>query len=412
MAQVTPARKRQPQTRSRTPKQGAGEGEEKEKSFIAKIMEGGLLACALMILVFIGVIIMAVMALIAVLGPLGFGNRPSLTGSIDSPFDCNVEYPTNADEKKMTDYINSIIPSGSPLHNLGKNFVSSGKAGNKNPLFIAFFAQKESSWGTKGIATRDTFNPFGRTATSSQPHVTICNDEGECRNWYKFASWEAAVNEQGPYLKEVYQDQGLHTIQGIINKYAPPNENDTQTYIAEVRNFISSHTQKANGAFGIDPCVTVNLAGAGGPHSGSMSWPVPGHYALSSTFHSPSRPTHNGIDIPAPGGTTIIAAADGVVEEIFNCPYNMNNLPPEPPLECKKNKYNGVGVRINHQNGIKTVYLHFIPGSVAVQIGQSVKAGQVIGKMDNTGRSTGNHLHFGVQVNGEWVNPCGGFVKC
>jgi len=362
-----------------------------EVPFFRKILEGGLLAAALGILAFIGLIIMAVIALISVLGPLGFGNRPSLGGNpYDSPFDCNVEYPQNANEQAMAAYIDSIIPSGSPLRGLGKNFVSTAKAGNKNPLFIAHFAQKESSWGAKGIATRNTFNPFGRTATSSQPHVEISG-----RLWYKFSSWEEAINLQGTYLKGRYQDKGLHTIQGIINEYAPPSENDTQGYIAEARSFISSHTQKANGAFGTDPCVTVNLAGAGGPHSGSMTWPLPGHYALSSTFHSPSRPTHNGIDMPAPEGTPIVAAADGVVEKIF-----INEA------------INGYGVKLNHQNGIKTAYLHFVPGSVAVQLGQSVKAGQVIGKIDNTGRSTGNHLHFGVQVNGEWVNPCGGFVKC
>ncbi|TSC91477.1 MAG: peptidase M23 [Candidatus Berkelbacteria bacterium Licking1014_96] len=367
-----------------------------EVPFFRKILEGGLLAIALGILGIIALIVIGIIALISVLGPLGFGNRPSLSGNpYDSPFDCNVAYPQNADEQKMAAYIDSIIPSGSPLRGLGKNFVSTAKAGNKNPLFIAHFAKKESSWGTAGIARGvevdgrivPTLNPFGRKAGSNQPSAG---------GWYKFSSWEEAVNLQGPYLKSVYQDQGLHTIQGIINKYCPESDGcDTKTYTAEIRTFISTNTQKANGSFGVDPCTTVNLAGAGGPHSGSMTWPLPGHYALSSTFHSPSRPTHNGIDMPAPEGTPIVAAADGVVEKIFvNEPIN------------------GYGVKLNHQNGIKTAYLHFIPGSVAVQLGQSVKAGQIIGKIDNTGRSTGNHLHFGVQVNGAWVNPCGGFVKC
>jgi len=383
-----------------------------EVPFFRKILEGGLLSIALAVLAVAALIVVAIIAIISVLGPLGLGNRPSLSGNpYDSPFDCNVEYPQSANEQAMAAYINSIIPSDSPLQGLGKNFVSTAKAGNKNPLFIAHFAKKESSWGMAGIArgvkvngiTVPTHNPFGRKAGSGQPNAG---------GWYKFSSWEEAINLQGPFLKSVYQDKGLHTIQGIINKYCPPSECDTQTYIAEARTFISTNTQKANGAFGIDPCTVVNLAGAGGPNSGSMSWPVPGHYALSSTFHSPSRPTHNGIDIPADKGTNIIAAADGIAEKLYRCPYNKNDIPSPAPPECVNDSFNGIGVKIDHGNGIKTVYLHFIPGSATVQIGQSVKAGQVIGQMDNTGRSTGNHLHFGIEVNGHYVNPCGGFVKC
>lgn len=359
-----------------------------EVPFFRKILEGGLLGVALFILSLIALIIIGIIALISVLGPLGFGNRPSLSGNpYDSPFDCNVEYPQNTNEQAMAAYIDSIIPSGSPLRGLGKNFVSTAKAGNKNPLFIAHFAQKESSWGTAGIARSETNNPFGRKAAKDDPSIN---------GFKKFNSWADAVDEQGPFLKRVYQDLGYQTIDRIINRYCPTSDGcDTQTYIAEVKSFVSSHTQKANGVFGADPCVAAGLASAGGPHSGSMTWPLPGHYTLSSTFHSPSRPTHNGIDMPAPEGTPIVAAADGVVEKIF-----VNEA------------INGYGVKLDHQNGIKTAYLHFMPGSVAVQLGQSIKAGQTIGKIDNTGRSTGNHLHFAVQVNGSWVNPCGGFVKC
>lgn len=348
-----------------------------------------VLIIAFLLLLVVGGVGVGVAALIASF-PNGFGNRPLLSGSIDSPFDCNVEYPAGADEQKMADYINSIIPSSSHLKGLGADFVSTAKAGNKNPLFIAHFAEKESSWGMAGIAQANTNNPFGRTATSSQPHVEING-----RLWYKFDSWEEAINAEGPYLKSGYQDQGLHTIQGIINKYCPPSECDTQTYIAEARSFISNHTQKANGAFGADPCVTVNLAGAGGPHSGSMTWPLPGHYALSDHFGSPRKSgPHSGIDIPAPGGTTIVATANGTVH------YYQSAL-------C------GTGMIIDHQNGIQTTFCHFpASGGYLVSDGTAVQAGQPVAIVDSTGNSTGNHLHFGVKVNNKFVDPCSKFVSC
>src|SRR3972149_4167634 len=138
-----------------------------ESKPLRKILEWILLIFASIPALIIGPALAAALAFIMIFGKPGFMGRPGLGGNPnDSPFDCNVEYPTSADEQKMAAYIDSIIPSGSPLNGLGKNFVSTAKAGNKNPLFIAHFAQKESSWGTAGIARSGTNNPFGRTATA------------------------------------------------------------------------------------------------------------------------------------------------------------------------------------------------------------------------------------------------------
>jgi murein DD-endopeptidase MepM/ murein hydrolase activator NlpD len=89
---------------------------------------------------------------------------------------------------------------------------------------------------------------------------------------------------------------------------------------------------------------------------------------------------HNGVDIGAPVGSPILAAAEGIV------------------LAAKPSGYNGgygKMIIISHPNGTQTVYGHL--SSVYVTTGQSVSKGEQIGESGNTGRSTGPHLHFEVR---------------
>lgn len=94
---------------------------------------------------------------------------------------------------------------------------------------------------------------------------------------------------------------------------------------------------------------------------------------------------HNGIDIPAPAGTPIYATADGIVG--------------------RAQRLGGYGnyVEIEHGNAIQTRYGHM--SSYIVTPGQSVKKGQIVGYVGSTGRSTGNHLHYEVRIEGAPVNP-------
>jgi len=94
---------------------------------------------------------------------------------------------------------------------------------------------------------------------------------------------------------------------------------------------------------------------------------------------------HKGIDIGVPERSEVIASADGTVE-ISGYGYSSGNW-----------------IRIDHGNGIKTVYMH--NSVLLVSVGQTVKQGDVIALSGNTGVSSGPHLHFGVQLNGEYVNP-------
>ena len=125
---------------------------------------------------------------------------------------------------------------------------------------------------------------------------------------------------------------------------------------------------------------------------GKMAWPVPGHSRISSYFGYRSNPFggsgreyHNGLDIPAPRGTAIIAAYDG---QVAWSSYSSSA---------------GNWVGIDHGNGVYTIYMHM--SKRIVSEGQMVKKGDTIGLVGSTGRSTGNHLHFSVRKDGEYLDP-------
>lgn len=92
-------------------------------------------------------------------------------------------------------------------------------------------------------------------------------------------------------------------------------------------------------------------------------------------------------DIGMPEGTPIIAARSGVVVKVENSQTGKGNNPA------------GNFIRILHDDGTMSVYLHLQKGSIRHKEGQQVKVGQQIALSGNTGRSTGPHLHFVVQRN-------------
>jgi murein DD-endopeptidase MepM/ murein hydrolase activator NlpD len=112
---------------------------------------------------------------------------------------------------------------------------------------------------------------------------------------------------------------------------------------------------------------------------------------LSSGFGSRRHPLkkvfrhHDGIDLAAPKDSPVRAISEGIV--VFADPYG------------------GYGklVVVKHKDGVTTHYGHL--NSIAVQPGSSVKAGEIIGAVGSTGRSTGPHLHLEFRRDGKALNP-------
>lgn len=119
---------------------------------------------------------------------------------------------------------------------------------------------------------------------------------------------------------------------------------------------------------------------------GRFIWPVPQYYKVSSHFGQRGRRHHDGIDIPAPQGTSILAVDHGVVVYADNGIRGYGNM-----------------IVIAHQDEIYTVYAHNRKNFVSK--GDEIKKGQLIGQVGNTGRSTGPHLHFEIRVKNKVRNP-------
>jgi len=118
-------------------------------------------------------------------------------------------------------------------------------------------------------------------------------------------------------------------------------------------------------------------------------WPTKGW--LTSRFGTRISPFtglrqfHSGIDIAGETGTAVIAPARGRVSFVGD----------KGPL--------GRAIVIEHGYGVRTHYGH--NSEIAVRVGQEVERGQVIAKLGSSGRSTGPHLHYGVEVRGRAMNP-------
>ena len=110
-----------------------------------------------------------------------------------------------------------------------------------------------------------------------------------------------------------------------------------------------------------------------------------GRFGSVRILNGKPKSPHRGEDIAAPAGRDVVASNDGLVR------LTVDHI------------FSGKGIYLDHGLGLYSLYFHL--SEVLVKDGESVKAGQVIGKVGATGRATGPHLHWGAKVGGAWVNP-------
>lgn len=183
------------------------------------------------------------------------------------------------------------------------------------------------------------------------------------------------------------QNEVIAQIQAAQKRAAEQQAAQQQAQAAE-------ENQGATDAAGENQNTAQNTTPSGnGQSTGSMMWPCPSSKRVTSDYGPRTSPTngassnHKGLDIGAAYGADIVAADGGTV------------------LVATYSSSGGNYVIIDHGGGLCTVYMH--ASSLTVSAGQTVSKGQVIAKVGSTGISTGNHLYFGVTLNGVYVSPWG-----
>ena len=193
----------------------------------------------------------------------------------------------------------------------------------------------------------------------------------------EFEAQEAAFLEEIAKKEEEYDAAKQAEWEAYMATYVPPTT-------APVQN---STNNSSTGS------TSTSTGGGTGGSSGGGGWVVPCSYtSITSPFGYRVSPTsgastyHQGVDLNTGTGWSVVAARAGTVT-IAGWGSAAGNY-----------------VKIDHHDGFSSIYMHL--SSYSVSAGQNVSAGQYIGATGSTGVSTGDHLHFGIALNGVYVNPC------
>jgi murein DD-endopeptidase MepM/ murein hydrolase activator NlpD len=175
-------------------------------------------------------------------------------------------------------------------------------------------------------------------------------------------------------LKITKQNYQISRINGLPSKKVTPDPEATKRIIAD------------NALIGKTRTIITDT-----PYFASgFDWPVKGRisgvFGSQRILNGKPRSPHKGLDIAAPKGSIISADADGIVSLKHEDMYLM-----------------GKTIMIDHGHGLQTVYIHM--DEILVKNGQLVRKGDPVGKVGMTGRATGPHLHWGVSLGKNALDP-------
>lgn len=336
-------------------------------------------------------------------------------GSAAGSLECiTKDFPAVNDEAGFAAAINQYIDDylgerTSPFQGLGSSFVNGGRDAEDddpatddkgvNPMLAVAHLQIESGlahtlsgWAGDTYATEaaayaqdqsqraPSNNAFGREGNpSSQPVVYYLDGSGRIRTPYQWADWADSLEGEDPWFDLIarrYNDIPATDWTAYINRYAPPTDgNDVAHYVESIQTIMQEIVELAGPALGC------------GEGAGNFIWPIrqSDYVRLTTCWNTPrtlngNSYRHGGLDISAGSGTDILASAAGEVVFAGDAGGNGNMIV------------------LRHEGGLFTIYKHqqsFADGMVP---GNFVDQGEVIGYVDNTGASTGDHLHFDIGV--------------
>lgn len=246
-------------------------------------------------------------------------------------------------------------------------FIQAAQRHNIDPVLLMAIALHETGNGTSPACTQKN-NPGGIMMPPSFSQLRA------------YPSLDQGIDAMAENLYNLYISQGLVTIPQIGAKYAPVGAANDPT--GSNASWVPDVTAIATQLGGL----TVNYLGG----NGSWVCPVPKPITISSNYGTRSDPFtgsttfHSGIDLPKTTGTPVFAACSGKV------------------VEASDGRGYGLHVVILHNGNLYSVYGHM--NSLSVSTGATVTAGQQIGTVGSTGRSTGPHLHFEIDQGAMFQN--------
>ena len=197
-------------------------------------------------------------------------------------------------------------------------------------------------------------------------------------------------------LEDEFERQEAEFLEEIAKKEVEFDEAKQREWEAYMATYVPPTTAPPAGSTNNSTPSNSGSSGNSGGNVGTATgggWVRPCSYtSITSPFGYRQSPTsgastyHQGVDLDTGTGWPVVAARAGTV------------------TIAGWGKAAGNYVQINHHDGFSSIYMHL--SSIGVSAGQNVSAGQYIGATGSTGVSTGDHLHFGISLNGVYVNPC------
>ncbi len=253
----------------------------------------------------------------------------------------------------------------------GKKFftLTSVRAGKPGGMKIANAEDKYMSLGGYGGRSVRITKPVSDDATSESANEDTIMPQKKIKAQKPSVLKRETMRPRD--VDEVRREKLAHDLVGELGEEVNVNRQALQTLFPEMSD------AQAN--------TLIKESAFAWPLEFSPQQRISSHFGTRKDPFTGKSAFHKGIDIAAPIGTSVLACADGTVEEVATHP--------------RLGKY----VKIRHEDGNQSVYGHL--SAASVHKGDKLNVGDLLGKVGSTGRSTGPHLDFSYRLDGEAINP-------